>query len=262
MILVLRMENNKYINRSRWAQLFIIAVVIIAFNSCRKNSPLLDCFTATGSDITQVRQSGRFDKIRVYNNVNLVLSQSEENTVEIRCGDKIIDNVRTSIDETGWLTIENTNRCNWVRSFEREIIAYVGVKNLHEIEYRSSGDISSENTITSDSLMLNVWEGAGQVNIDIDVHKNFIYFHIGTADVYYTGNVHLSYISATSFGPVDVRNLTSTYTYINSDGSNNCYVGPCSFLNATINSIGNIYYIGDPEINLDDRGDGELIKLY
>ncbi len=190
------------------------------------------------------------------------LTQSEANTVEIRCGENIIDNVKTSIDKTGCLTIENTNRCNWVRSFDREIIAYIGVKNIHEIEYRGSGDISSSNTITSDSLILNVWEGAGQVNIDVNLHKNSIYFHIGTADVYYTGKVHLNYLSATSFGPIDVRNLTSTYTYISSDGSNNCYVGPCSFLNASITSIGNIYYIGDPEINLDDRGDGELIKLY
>ena len=256
------MGNKKYINRNRWGQIFLIVVLAFVFNSCRKNSVLLDCFTATGSDVTQVRPSGKFDKILLYNNVNLVLTQSEENTVEIRCGDKIIDRVKTTIDENGLLTIENTNNCNWVRSFEREIIAYVGVTNLHEIEYRSSGDISSTNTILSDSLMLNVWEGAGHVDLDVDVHRNYIYFHIGTADVYYTGKCHLSYIGSNSFGLVDLRNFTSTFTYISSGSSNNCYIGPCSFLNSEINSIGNIYYLGYPEINHIDNGEGELIKLY
>jgi len=242
-------------------QLLLIVAVGFVFNSCRKNSVLLDCFTGTGSDITELRQTGKFDKIVLNNNVNLVLTQSEQNTVEIRCGEKIISKVLTKINADGELIIENTNTCNWVRSFNREIIAYIGVRDLHEIEYRSSGDISSTNVITSDSLTLNVWEGAGQVDLNVDVHKNFIYYHIGTADVYYTGKTHLSYVGIKSFGPVDLRELTSVYTYLGSEGSNNCYIGPCEFLNVRIASIGNVYYMGNPEINLDDKGEGKLIKL-
>ena len=245
----------------RLMQLLLIVIIGFAFNSCRKNSVLLDCFTGTGADITEVRLTGKFDRIILNNNVNLVLTQSEENTVEIRCGENIIDKVLTSINSEGQLIIENTNSCNWVRSFDREIIAYIGVKDLHEIEYRSSGDISSSNTIISDSLMLNVWEGAGRVDLNVDVHRNYIYFHIGTADIYYTGKTHLNYIGVQSFGPVDVRGLTSVYTYMGTDGSNNSYIGPTSYLNVRITSIGNVYYTGSPEISLDDRGSGELIKL-
>ena len=255
------MRNRRSVKMIRLMQLLLIVIIGFVFNSCRKNSVLLDCLTGTGSDITEIRPTGKFDKIILNNNVNLVLTQSEENTVEIRCGENIIDKVLTSINSEGQLIIENTNSCNWVRSFEREIIAYVGVKNLHEIEYRSSGNISSSNIIINDSLMLNVWEGAGQVDLNVDVHRNYIFFHIGTADVYYTGKAHLSYVGTRSFGPVDVRGLTSVYTYMSTDGSNNCYIGPTTFLNVVITSIGNVYYIGSPEIALDDRGDGELIKL-
>lgn len=238
---------------------FVLVTLSFALNSCSKTDPL-DCFKATGDDITENRNSGEFNKIILRDNVNLIITQDTINKITVTAGDKIIDKVITRISD-GALNIENNNTCNWVRSFDREIIVNVTVKELTQIEYRGSGDINSSNIIKSDSLVLNVWEGAGKVDLEIDVHRNYIYFHIGTADIFYKGNTHLSYITAASFGPVDAIELNNVFTYISNEGSNNCYVNTNLHLGATITSIGNIYYKGDPEISLNDTGEGALIKM-
>ncbi len=251
------MRTNR--NMGFLKQAFLLLFMLFFINSCKKTDPL-DCFKNTGPDITETRNSGDFNSIVLYDNVNLVLTQQSTNTIEVTAGEKIISKVTTRINNKE-LIIENTNTCNWVRSFDREITVYVGVKNLIGIEYRGSGDISTSNTIKSDSLHINIWEGAGRVDLDLEVHRSYVYFHIGTADVYLTGFAHLSYITAASFGPVDARNLSTVYTYIANKGSNNCYIKTNLHLGATITSIGNIYYKGNPDISLNDTGDGELIKM-
>ncbi len=244
-------------NNRLWNILWILIVFLTG--SCQKTDPG-DCFTSTGADITESRGAQKFKTIVLNDNVNLVLTQGDHYDVSIRGGKNLLKKVETRIEDEK-LTIENNNTCNWVRSFDREITVYATVDSLEHIEYRGSGDISSTNAITGDSLLLSVWEGAGKVDMEVDMHRSYISFHIGTADIYYKGYTHLSYISTTSFGPVHAENMFSTFTFIGCGGSNNCYIWVDYTLGATISSIGNIYYKGNPSITLDNPGQGQLIKM-
>lgn len=238
--------------------MYLLVLIGMITNSCTKTDHL-DCLKGTGSDITESRDVSSFNKIVLNDNVNLVITQDTNISIQVTAGEKLIGKVGTDISNNV-LSITNNNTCNWVRSFDREIIVYVGINNLNQIEYRGSGDITSTNEIKSDSLLLQIWEGAGTIDLQVNTQRNYIYFHIGTADVFYSGKTHLSYVSAASFGPIDARNLKSTYTYIGNSGSNNCFVGADLALEASISSIGNIYYFGNPQITLSNTGQGELIK--
>ncbi len=244
-------------NNRLWNILWILIVFLTG--SCQKTDPG-DCFTSTGADITESRSSQKFRMIVLNDNVNLVLTQGDHYAVSVHGGKNLLKKIETRIEDEK-LTIENNNTCNWVRSFDREITVYATVDTLEHIQYRGSGDISSTNTLEGDSLQLSVWEGAGKVDLDVNMHRNYISFHIGTADIYYKGYCHLSYISATSFGPVHAENMFSTFTFIGNGGSNNCYIWTDYDLGASITSIGNIYYKGNPTIHLNRTGTGELIKL-
>ena len=239
--------------------IFAFLIMMLGFNSCKKSDPT-DCFKSTGADVTQERPATTFDKIILNDNVNLVLTQGEDYSISVRGGKNVLKKVRTDIDDRV-LKIENRNSCNWMRNFNREITVYANFKTIQEIEYRGSGDIACTNTIVQDSLMLQVWEGAGKVEMDIDMTRNYIYFHIGTADVYYRGNAHLSYVTGSSFGPIYAQNLKSTFTFIANHGSNNCYVQAGTRIEATISSLGSIYYWGDAEEQLVNTGSGSLVKM-
>lgn len=244
---------HKFIN------IFTVLVLLLGLNSCKKGDPT-DCFKSTGADITQERPATTFDRIILNDNVNLVLTQGDDYSISVRGGKNVLKKIRTDVDDRV-LKIENRNSCNWMRNFNREITVYANFKSIQEIEYRGSGDISCANTIIGDSLKLNVWDGAGKVEMDVEMIRNYIYFHIGTADVYYRGNVHLSYLTASSFGPIYAQNLKTNFTYIANKGSNECYVQVKTKIEATISSLGNIYYWGDAEEALNKTGSGNLIKM-
>ncbi|NPD44755.1 MULTISPECIES: GIN domain-containing protein [unclassified Lentimicrobium] len=253
------MEKRNALRFLKWINIFTFFILLLGLNSCKKGDPT-DCFKSTGSDITQERPATTFDKIVLSDNVNLVLTQGNDYSISVHGGKNVLKKVRTDIDDRV-LKIENRNSCNWMRNFDREITVYANFETINEIEYRGSGDISCTNTIVQDSLTLNIWEGAGKVEMDVEMYRNFIYFHIGTADVYYKGNTHLSYVTGSSFGPIYAQNLRSTFTYIANHGSNNCYVQANLRIEATISSLGNIYYWGDAEELVDKTGSGILIKM-
>lgn len=237
----------------------LLLVVLLGCYSCTKTDPT-DCFKSTGKETTETRSTGVFSKIILNDNVNLVLTQSASSSISVTGGKNILKKVKTDINE-GILNIENQNSCNWMRSFDREITVYVSLDNLLEIEYRGSGDINCTNTIVNDSIKLNVWEGAGEVNMKVETTRNFIYFHIGTCDVNYSGIAHLSYMTLNSFGPIDAKELETTFTFLTNKGSNDCYISASNRIEATISSLGNIYYKGDAEVILNKTGEGSMIKI-
>lgn len=251
-------------HQSKYYKVFILNsilcfVVLLGTNSCSKSDPT-DCFKSTGKETSETRSAGVFDKIILNDNVNLVLSQGSSPSIYVKGGENVLKKVKTDISD-GVLNIENQNSCNWVRSFDKEITVYVNLELLHEIEYRGSGDIHCTNTIIGDSLKLNVWEGAGEVNMQIEMQRNYIYFHIGTADINYSGFSPLSYVALSSFGPIDARELETDFTYISNTGSNNCYIWAHTRIEASIGSLGDIYYKGNPDIILNTIGEGRMIKL-
>lgn len=236
----------------------IIAFALSFFilNACQKG-----CLTSTGKDMVSERASENFSHIQIYDNIDVVITQSNENRIQVKAGENIIDHIETSI-ENGVLIIRNNAKCNWMRSYTKKIEVKIAVKQLYEIEMRGIGEISSSNAIRSDSLMLNVWDAAGKADLTIETKKSTIRYHIGTADIIYRGKTRLSYISSNSYGPVDARDLESEQTYISTIGSNNNYVWATEILEATVGSIGNIYYKGDPTIlKTIYNGNGKIEKI-
>lgn len=236
--------------------LFLMAFGSLLFTSCQKEG-----LTSTGKEIVEVRAADDFSRIQLWDNIDLQLTQDTFNQIQIIAGENIIGNIETNVQD-GTLKISNQNRYNWLRSYNKSIRVVLHLKDIYEIEFHGTGEISCTNVLKTDSLMLNVWDAAGKVDLNIKTKKSSIRYHIGTADIFYRGKTRLSYISSNSYGPVDARDLESEQTYISSIGSNNNYVWATDILEASIGSIGNIYYRDDPNIlRTFIVGSGEVKKI-
>jgi len=242
------------------AKLLINALFIFAalwlFSGCQKG-----CLSSTGKETTETREIENFRHIQLWDNIDLVIIQDTFNQLQLTAGENLLPNIKSTLTD-GVLKLSNENKCNWLRSYSKPIEAVLHVKDLYELEIHGTGEIRSTNTIHSDSLMLNVWDAAGTLSLDIDTEKSTIRYHIGTLAIYYSGKTRLSYVSSNSYGPVDTRNLESQQTYISTIGSNNNYVWAIKILEATIGASGSIYYKEQPEIlKTFINGSGEVAPI-
>src|SRR3954464_7455314 len=95
---------------NRYKIIFLALVFVIS--SCKKEN-MCDCLKSTGDIITQEREAGDFTDLSVYDNVNVILTQDSINSITIEAGKHLMSGIKTKV-ESGRLTIENTNTCNWV----------------------------------------------------------------------------------------------------------------------------------------------------
>ena len=238
--------------------LYLLPVIIPGIISCSKSS---DCFTSTGKVIRQTRNIPDFDSIVAEQNVDIILTQDTLNSVVVEAGEKIINGITTTF-QNGHLIITNTNTCNWVRSYDSPLNVYLHMKNLKNIWYLSAGNITSTNTMYSNSFTLEVWGGCGSINLSLYVGLDFIYEHMGTADITIKGNAISSSIVSGDFGLLQLKDLQSDYCYVSNTGSNDCYINVKKYLDASIGSIGNIYYTGNPDtVYSHITGTGQLIHF-
>ena len=247
------------INMVRTTRTIGIIIIMLLAISCSKMNPG-DCFKNSGSVSTQVRVASPFSYLHMKNNVDVFLTYTQEYSIEVRAGKNIIPGIKTSI-EGNTLSISNENSCNWVRSYNSPIEVYIGLPRLDGIIYQSSGNLTSVNKFIGDSIKLDILEGAGSINLWIDMKKTRISLAYGTADVNVKGYSHLSYLYSDGYGPADLSKLQTEFTYMSSNSTNNCRVRARLELHVGISNVGDVYYSGDPlEVHRNITGTGKLYK--
>ncbi len=91
---------------------FIIPLVFTACNS----EDALDCFQTKGDTIVTEFTMPAFSKIRIEDDVSLVIRQGDVQEVLIETGENLLNDVSVSVEgET--LVVRDDNRCNFVRDF-------------------------------------------------------------------------------------------------------------------------------------------------
>lgn len=241
-------------------KIILIFAALLVMISCKKENRS-DCFKSTGNIIKEERVAGDIKKIELYENVNLIITQDTVNKIIVEAGENLLPLIITEMDNDT-LVIKNNNKCNWVRSFKKEINVYVTVKDLARIITYGSGDVISTNTLTNDFFMLEMWSGGGSADLTINASESYFKIHTGSSDITVKGFSNFNYIYLGGNGWIWCDNLSTNYTVVNSLGTGDCYVNASQTLNVSIFNIGNVHYSGDPLsiIYTDTSGTGELIQ--
>ncbi len=248
-------------DKSANTRMLLIILVLLTFAAGCQKEHCLDCFKGTGQKTTEQRTLGDFSSIELFDHINLYLISDSLNTVTIEGGANIIPYVLTEITD-GKLTIRDENRCNWVRNFKKEINVFLHYKNLSKLEYRGSGIIQSMDTLVSDSLELNFWDGSASINMAVKCCTLRVHQHTGCGDAEISGSAHYAYYYNRGNGQLRNRGLIASIVEIDAKCTNDSYVYATDALVARIGYIGNVYYAGRPtsiETKITERG--RLIPL-
>ena len=238
-------------------QIYILLIILVTMG-CSKNQG--GCFTSSGEITTEKREATAFRFIELNNNVDVFLTYAPEYSIEVHAGKNIIKGIKTYVDNNT-LVIKNENTCNWVRSYEKPIEVYISTPTLDSIVYQASGNLTSTNQFLTDSLKLDVLEGAGSIDLNVRTDRSTFNLHYGTVDLNVKGNSHIAYLYSGAYGPANLRNLYTVFTFLTNNSTNNCYVWASFQLDAKIENVGDVYYWGDPPIiNYSGAGSGKLYK--
>ena len=227
--------------------------------SCNKGGM---CFSNSGSVIMQERAVTPFDSIDLGDNVDLILTQDTVDRITIEAGSKIISGITTDI-HSRQLVIRNLNTCNWLRSYDKPLNAHVSVRNLWKIYYNGAGNVNSTNTLSGDSVKLEIWGGCGTINLTLNYNQGWFGLFLGTADYNLHGNCNMTSIYMSDMGLCQAKDLKTRYCNVTTRGSNNCYVNVSVSLYAIIENIGSVYYTGNPaSVSGKITGSGVLEPFY
>jgi hypothetical protein len=235
----------------------VLVSLVIGLISCEKSGS--NCVTNSGEVIIESRQLADFDSIEVNGYVNLVLTQDTMNYVKVESGKNIIDGITTEVVDH-FLVITNTNRCNWLRSYNVPVNVYISVRNLQKLYYESSGNVTTTNTITSESLTVLARDGCGFIEMNLNIQEGYFILQAGTVDFILHGHCSINSVYAGDYGLFNCKDLTTGYTVVTNLGSNDCYVRASQYLEASIYSIGSIYYLQTPDTLITHiKGEGKVL---
>ncbi|MBL7925858.1 MAG: DUF2807 domain-containing protein [Bacteroidia bacterium] len=236
----------------------ILSLMLLCFYSCKDET--CNCLKSTGSIGNTKVILDDFTKLTVDKNITTTIVTDTVCYAKVTAGKNLLDGIVFTQTQKS-LSITNNNKCNWLRSYKNAFQVELHVKNLQEIQYASSGNLTLAAGFATDSLFIFSGTGAGSIIANVNVRVLNIVLNTGVADVTVAGNSTVNYFYSNGQGFIDTRNMKNHYTYIRSSGTNDCYVKTQNHLDAEIEAIGNIYYYGNPQtVNLKRNGTGNLIK--
>lgn len=230
----------------------IISLIILC--SCSKPD---DCVKSTGKIIEEERPLSSFSVIHVSDNVQLHLTDNGGSTIRVKAGENIISNIETKVIGNV-LFITNENKCNWLRSYKKDIIVYVGAKDIETVYNYGSANINSD-WLNKEALFFHHY-GNGDVHLKINSKRIWMDMdHLGDFNI--EGTTHLFNATSLNLGELKAQNLLADTIWLTSDAQGHCYVRPTKIIGASIKNSGNVYYYGNPiSASAARTGTGQLIK--
>jgi hypothetical protein len=234
----------------------------IAIASCKKENAF-DCFKSNGKAVTEIRDPGDFNCVKVFDKINLNIVYGAVYKVEVSAYSHIIKNISTEVRD-GILYINNNNTCNFVRGYKKTVSVTVTAPNLTKVENWGVGIARFEEGYRAYSMRI-VAESSGDIFLD-GTFRNLSTYSNGNGDIHLSGSCDSLnvFMNGTNFLYGDKLSI-GTYVRAESLSIGDCFLNAANAqqLDYAIYRSGNIYYRGNPaKVNkvVVTAGKGSLIK--
>nr|WP_297785229.1 head GIN domain-containing protein [uncultured Allomuricauda sp.] len=239
-----------------------LTLIVIACNG--DNVP--DCFQNAGEMVRRSVDVSDFSAITVFENLNVVLKQGDEQQVEIETGEYLFNDVSALVEDNR-LVLRNENSCNYVRDYGLTTV-YVTSPNITEIRSSTGLLISSDGILEYPSLRLiaesfnnpetKTTDGSFDLNLNSNtvriVVNGIAYFRLQGS----TENFNVTVAAGDS--RIEAEELVAESVSINHRGSNDVFVNPQQSLGGVIRGTGNVISVNTPpEVDVEELFNGRLI---
>ncbi len=225
----------------------ILLIVVLASGCIWQN------LQGSGKIINQSRDVSGFNQISVDGSSTLIITQGDKESLTVEADDNLMPYIKTNVSN------------NTLKIYNNPILPtktikyYLTVKDINSINYLGSGNIRSNN-LKVNSLKIKV-DGSGNANLtnlSADTLKILI---TGAGNIISSGNANNQDIYTSGAGNYIGNNLTSKTATITMYGTGKAIIKVSTTLNAKINGVGQISYIGDPKLTQLITGPGTIKQI-
>jgi len=244
------------------AILMLFAFLLISCNG--DNVP--DCFQNAGDMVKLPVDVSEFSTITVFENLNVVLKQGNEQLVEVETGEYLWNDVSVVVEDER-LVLRNENSCNYVRDYGLTTV-YITSPNITEIRSSTGLLISSDGALNYSSIDLiaesfnNPETATTDGSFDLNLNATTVRIVVnGIAYFKLRGNTeNFSVNVAAGDSRIEAENLISENVNVNHRGSNDVFVNPQQRLSGVVRGTGDLISINTPpEVDVEELFTGRLI---
>ena len=205
-----------------------------------------DCLKSTGSIITERRAvAAGLQTVNLLDNVDLNLVQDTETYAEVQAGEHLIDDI--DFDRQGSaLTIGNTSKCNWVRSYNTPRVVTLHLPRLTNIVLRGSGNLHTVGEWKQDTIFVHV-NGTGDADLQLACRQVYADLYL-LSDLTLRGTTEELNFTLGSGGSLFATGLNTQRCYLvtTRDSQGNAHVRSTQFVAGTVAGHGTVFYAGPP----------------
>ena len=208
-----------------------------------------DCLKSTGKVVTERRELAPFRVVIANDNVDVLLVQDTATYAEVRAGKNLQEDIELQV-QNGQLTIRNTSRCNWVRTYDTPRELTLHQPRLTDVFLRGPGNVRTAGNFRADTLFCHL-VGAG--DFDLDITTDYLWvdsYELGNIDLHgKASEVHYTLGGSGSFRASGLQ--TRDFYFLSNKGSTgDAHVMASNFLSGTHAGSGTLYYTNTPSVNL------------
>ncbi|GMN05873.1 hypothetical protein MTsPCn5_12620 [Croceitalea sp. MTPC5] len=259
------MENKINKPRKERCYIFYLLSCFLCLFACNSENAS-DCFQNAGDLVRLEVEVPDFTDITVFENLNLVLIQGDEQKVELESGEFLINEVSAEV-EGDRLILRNENTCNFVREYGLTTV-YVTSPNIENVRSSTGLLISSDGVLNYPNLSLvsesftNPETETTDGSFDLTINSENVSILVnGIAFVKLSGVTNsLNVTIAAGDSRIEAESLISQNVSLNHRGSNDIFVNPQERISGIIRGYGDVISVNRPsEVTVEEIFNGRLI---
>lgn len=260
-----RIWNRSKIIRMR--KLLMILVGITMMSGCDSENAW-DCFQSSGDIVQQEFDLEQFNKIIIWNRVQLFVNYGPEQKVVIESGENLFNEVLVRVEDS-ILKVSDRNSCNYSREYGiTKVFVTTGVDSL-EIRNSSGLPVVGQGEINFKKLTLvsEDREQEGEFHIDGDfIFENLNVTQLvvsanGLSKFYLKGKTNSANLGLfDGDARIEAADLEIKFLYLFHRSTNKMIVNPINLIQGQIVGLGDVISLNHPPIvNVEELFTGKLI---
>lgn len=233
---------------------YIAILSVFLFLGC-SSEKAWDCFQTAGQIVEQEFDAEGFNKIIIWERVQLIFAQGPEYRVVVKTGENLMNEIRVRVEDS-ILKVSDRNSCNFVRDIGITQV-FVTTPTLKEIRNSSGLPVEGRGIIKFDNLLLLSEDREVEDEFHIDGDFNIDNLDVGVLSIGANG-ISTFRLSGKAFSAnfgifdgdarIEAENLEIENLSIFHRGTSPMIVSPRNAIRGTITGIGDVISTTRPPI--------------